>query len=136
MREFEHIKELLNLHPEQLDEDDWTRTRSDCFMLGGKLSDIRKRQNRLSGQVAELEATIGDLLTLPFDDIDLESCDLSELQREEAEFDVMFPSLSSYSLFNSTPYGRSPSPGQYLVLASLVKLLEHFSHYHLAFLSS
>ena len=128
MKEFENIKRLLDLG-EGLDEEDWDRTRSDCFLLGGKLSDIRKRQNRLSGQVEELELVIGDLLTLPFDEIDLDSCDLEQLQREEAEFDVMFPSLSSYSLFNSTPYGVTPgrrtSPASQAVTFQSEKLIRH-----------
>lgn len=29
------------------------------------------------------------------------------MKREEAEFDRMFPSLSSYPLFNSAPYGNT-----------------------------
>ena len=103
MREFTVIQGLLSAAA-QLDEDEWERTRSDCERLGGKLSEIRRRQRRLSGQVEDLEASLGELTTALDDD---DETDVEKLVQEEKEFDRMFPSLSSYPLFNSAPYSSS-----------------------------
>ena len=54
----------------------------------------------------DLERSVENLLSLPLDDSELEGYDLDQLRREEAEYDRMFPSLSSYPLFNAAPYGE------------------------------
>ena len=67
----------------------------------------RRRQRRLSGQVEELETNITDLLAAPLTDDDVDDFDLTTLRIEgEAELGAAIPSLSSYSLFNSAPYGN------------------------------
>ena len=67
----------------------------------------RRRQRRLSGQVEELETNITDLLATPLTDDDVDEYDLATLRIEgEAELGAALPSLSSYSLFNSAPYGN------------------------------
>ena len=67
----------------------------------------RRRQRRLSGQVEELETNITDLLATPLTDDDVDQYDLATLRAEgETELGAALPSLSSYSLFNSAPYGN------------------------------
>ena len=61
MREFEKVKSLLE-QQNVIDEDEYKRTKVECLVLGGKLTDIRRRQRRLSGQVEELESTIKELM--------------------------------------------------------------------------
>jgi hypothetical protein len=46
-------------------------------VLGGKLTDIRRRQRRLSGQVEELETTIKDLM------------DQTQMEPDDEEFDLV-----------------------------------------------
>ena len=71
------------------------------------LLSCRRRQRRLSGQVEELETNITDLLATPLTDDDVDDYDLTTLRIEgEAELGAALPSLSSYSLFNSAPYGN------------------------------
>jgi hypothetical protein len=85
-------------------------------LLGGHLVQIRRRQRRLSGQVEELETTIQDLLAMPLTDADVEGHNLDDLSFEsEAEMGAAIPSLSSYPLFNSAPYGNlgGKNPGHH-----------------------
>ena len=54
-----------------------------------------------------METNITDLLATPLTDDDVDEYDLTTLRIEgEAELGAALPSLSSYSLFNSAPYGN------------------------------
>jgi len=121
LEEFGKIKSLLDV-PE-VDEDAWDRSKVNCEYLGNlsyifvtayqriitgdQLRKVRRRQRRLSGQAEDLERSVENLLNLPLEDLDLDNCDVEKLRREEEEFDKMFPSFSSYPLFNAAPYGAA-----------------------------
>ena len=110
LREFDKVKVILD-QQKALDEDDYQRTKIDCLVLGGKLTDIRRRQRRLSGQVEELESTVRELMDqTPMDDDD-EEFDLELFKRKGLEDEPrLAPTLSSYSLFNNAPFGSATSP--------------------------
>ena len=79
----------------------------------------RRRQRRLSGQVEELETNITDLLAAPLTDDDVDDFDLTTLRIEgEAELGAAIPSLSSYSLFNSAPYGNLGKKSYTLIMTA------------------
>ncbi len=106
MREFEKVKALLD-QQNVIDEDEYKRTKVECLVLGGKLTDIRRRQRRLSGQVEELESTIKELIDQTQNEgMDDEEFDLEMFKRRPLEDEPrLAPTLSSYSLFNNAPFG-------------------------------
>merc|ERR1712179_465223 len=98
MREFDKMKALLVNNPKYgRDEDEWELTKKDAQILGGKLSDVRRRKRNLSGHVDELEHVLDDIISS--NNIEIESFDVESF-KADAEKSV---TLTSYPLFNNAP---------------------------------
>merc|ERR1712179_216591 len=104
MREFDKMKALLVNNPKYgRDEDEWELTKKDAQILGGKLSDVRRRKRNLSGHVDELEHVLDDIISS--NNIEIESFDVESF-KADAEKSV---TLTSYPLFNNAPYSDDKS---------------------------
>ena len=81
--------------------------------LGGKLTDIRRKQQRLAGQVEELQMAMNELVD-PSQLADIEGYEfnMESFKRESSalpEMPKFCAALPSYSLFNSAPYSPTTS---------------------------
>ena len=63
MADFGGVKAVIDSDPRgQIDEDDFMSTKSRLLTLGGKLTDNRRKQQRLASQVEELQGATKELV--------------------------------------------------------------------------
>merc|ERR1711953_1071678 len=112
MGDFTSVKAVIESGPKAptgIDEDDFSATRAKLITLGGKLTDIRRRQQRLAGQVEELQGAMKELVNMDqLKDMDGYEFNMESFKRESSALPDMprlTPTLgTSYGLFNHAPY--------------------------------
>merc|ERR1712004_93946 len=121
MGDFTSVKAVIESGPKAptgIDEDDFSATRAKLITLGGKLTDIRRRQQRLAGQVEELQGVMKELVNMDqLKEMDGYEFNMESFKRESSALPDMprlTPTLgTSYGLFNHAPYtpesSRPPS---------------------------
>merc|ERR1712004_607469 len=121
MGDFTSVKAVIESGPKAptgIDEDDFSATRAKLITLGGKLTDIRRRQQRLAGQVEELQGAMKELVNMDqLKEMDGYEFNMESFKRESSALPDMprlTPTLgTSYGLFNHAPYtpesSRPPS---------------------------
>merc|ERR1711997_802074 len=116
MDDFGGVKSVIDSepkHPKGIDDDDYMVTKSKLLVLGGKLTDIRRKQQKLAGQVEELQGAMNELVDMSqIEHIEGYEFNMESFKRESSalpEMPKIAASLPSYSLFNSAPYSPSPS---------------------------
>merc|ERR1712088_550932 len=107
----------------QIDEDDFMSTKSRLLTLGGKLTDNRRKQQRLAGQVEELQAATNALVdAAEMPELNGYEFNMESFKRESSalpEMPRLAPSLPSYDLFNHAPYSPDVSrPGSAMSMES------------------
>ena len=112
MGDFTSVKAVIESGPKAptgIDDDDFSATRAKLITLGGKLTDIRRRQQRLAGQVEELQGAMKELVNMDqLKDMDGYEFNMESFKRESSALPDMprlTPTLgTSYGLFNHAPY--------------------------------
>ena len=117
MADFGGVKAVIDSDPRgQIDEDDFMSTKSRLLTLGGKLTDNRRKQQRLASQVEELQGATKELVdTDQLTELNGYEFNMESFKRESSalpEMPRLAPSLPSYNLFNHAPYSPDSSrPG-------------------------
>ena len=114
MADFNSVKTVIDSAPRgTIDEDDYCSTKTKCLQLGGKLTDIRRKQQRLAGQVEELQAATKELVDMSqLEEIEGYEFNMESFKKESSALPDMprlAPTLPSYNLFNHAPYSPSSS---------------------------
>ena len=114
MADFCGVKATIDTAPRgQIDEDDYCSTKTKLLQLGGKLTDIRRKQQRLAGQVEELQMAMRELVDMSqVAEIDGYEFNMESFKRESSampEMPKITSTLPSYNLFNSAPYSPTTS---------------------------
>merc|ERR1712048_547358 len=124
MADFCGVKTTIETAPRgQIDEDDYCSTKTKLLQLGGKLTDIRRKQQRLAGQVEELQMAMKELVD-PSQLADIEGYEfnMESFKKESSampEMPKICATLPSYNLFNSAPYSPTTSrPGSAMSMSS------------------
>merc|ERR1712110_8945 len=124
MGDFTGVKAVIDSDPRgQLDEDDYMDTKGRLLNLGSKLTDNRRKQQRLAGQVEELQAATNALVdAAEMPEMEDHEFDMESFKRESSalpEMPRLAPSLPSYDLFNHAPYSPDVSrPGSAMSMES------------------
>merc|ERR1712223_1269704 len=117
MADFGGVKAVIDSDPRgQIDEDDFMSTKSRLLTLGGRLTDNRRKQQRLASQVEELQGATKELVdTDQLTELNGYEFNVESFKRESSalpEMPRLAPSLPSYNLFNHAPYSPDSSrPG-------------------------
>ena len=117
MADFGGVKAVIDSDPRgQIDEDDFMSTKSRLLTLGGRLTDNRRKQQRLASQVEELQGATKELVdTDQLTELNGYEFNMESFKRESSalpEMPRLAPSLPSYNLFNHAPYSPDSSrPG-------------------------
>ena len=114
MVDFTGVKAVIESAPKgTIDEDDYCSTKHKLLNLGGKLTDIRRKQQRLAGQVEELQGAMGELVDMSkLEEIDDYEFNMESFKKESSvlpEMPRLAPTLPSYNLFNHAPYSPNNS---------------------------
>ena len=112
MGDFTGVKALIETGPQVptgIDEDDFSATRAKLITLGGKLTDIRRKQQRLAGQVEELQGAMKELVDMEqLNEPEGYEFNMESFKKESSALPDMprlAPTLgTSYGLFNNAPY--------------------------------
>ena len=124
MADFGGVKAVIDSDPRgQIDEDDFMSTKSRLLTLGGKLTDNRRKQQRLASQVEELQGATKELVdTDQLTELNGYEFNMESFKRESSalpEMPRLAPSLPSYDLFNHAPYSPDVSrPGSAMSMES------------------
>merc|ERR1712223_1883532 len=124
MADFGGVKAVIDSDPRgQIDEDDFMSTKSRLLTLGGKLTDNRRKQQRLASQVEELQGATKELVdSNQLTELDGYEFDMESFKRESSalpEMPKLATTLPSYDLFNHAPYSPDPSrPGSAMSMES------------------
>ena len=124
MADFGGVKAVIDSDPRgQIDEDDYMSTKSRLLTLGGKLTDNRRKQQRLASQVEELQGATKELVdSNQLTELDGYEFDMESFKRESSalpEMPKLATTLPSYDLFNHAPYSPDPSrPGSAMSMES------------------
>merc|ERR1712170_317711 len=107
----------------KLDEDEYMDKKVKLLSLGTKLTDTRRRMQRIAGQVEELQMAANELVDASnLAEIDGYEFDMEKFKKESSalpEMPRLAPSLPSYDLFNHAPYSNPPSrPGSSMSMDS------------------
>ena len=121
MGDFTSVKAIIETGPTAptgIDEDDFSATRAKLITLGGKLTDIKRRQQRLAGQVEELQGAMKELVNMDqLKEMEGYEFNMESFKKESSalpDMPKLTPTLgTSYGLFNHAPYtpesSRPPS---------------------------
>jgi hypothetical protein len=112
MADFNGVKATIDTNPHSrehnIDDDDYSSTKNKLLKLGGKLTDIRRKQQRLAGQVEELQVAMTELVDMSqVAEIEGYEFNMESFKRESSalpEMPKLCQTLPSYDLFNSAPY--------------------------------
>jgi len=112
MADFNGVKATIDTNPRNqehnIDDDDYSSTKNKLLKLGGKLTDIRRKQQRLAGQVEELQVAMTELVDMSqVAEIEGYEFNMESFKRESSalpEMPKLCQTLPSYDLFNSAPY--------------------------------
>merc|ERR1711963_421884 len=125
MTDFNGVKAVIESggHSSELDEDEYMDTKVKLLSLGTKLTDTRRRMQRIAGQVEELQMAANELVDASnLAEIDGYEFDMEKFKKESSalpEMPRLAPSLPSYDLFNHAPYSNPPSrPGSSMSMDS------------------
>merc|ERR1711976_161269 len=119
MGDFTSVKAIIETGPTAptgIDEDDFSATRAKLITLGGKLTDIKRRQQRLAGQVEELQGAMKELVNMgQLKEMEGYEFNMESFKKESSalpDMPKLTPTLgTSYGLFNHAPYTpESSSP--------------------------
>merc|ERR1711963_1332742 len=125
MTDFNGVKAVIESggHSSKLDEDEYMDTKVKLLSLGTKLTDTRRRMQRIAGQVEELQMAANELVDASnLAEIEGYEFDMEKFKKESSalpEMPRLAPSLPSYDLFNHAPYSNPPSrPGSSMSIDS------------------
>merc|ERR1711963_1291513 len=125
MTDFNGVKAVIESggQSSKLDEDEYMDTKVKLLSLGTKLTDTRRRMQRIAGQVEELQMAANELVDASnLAEIDGYEFDMEKFKKESSalpEMPRLAPSLPSYDLFNHAPYSNPPSrPGSSMSMDS------------------
>merc|ERR1712051_294988 len=126
MADFSGVKATMDTNPHSrehnIDDDDYSSTKNKLLKLGGKLTDIRRKQQRLAGQVEELQVAMTELVDMSqVAEIEGYEFNMESFKRESSalpEMPKLCQTLPSYDLFNSAPYAPDSRPGSAMSMAS------------------
>jgi hypothetical protein len=117
MEDFGGVKSVIDTSPRgQIDEDDYMATKDKLLVLGGRLTDIRRKQQKLASQVEDLQGAVRELVDPSrLDDLDGYEFNMESFKKESSalpEMPKLCQTLPSYDLFNCAPFNvrdRRPS---------------------------
>merc|ERR1712051_317530 len=126
MADFSGVKATMDTNPHSrehnIDDDDYSSTKNKLLKLGGKLTDIKRKQQRLAGQVEELQIAMTELVDMSqVAEIEGYEFNMESFKRESSalpEMPKLCQILPSYDLFNSAPYAPDSRPGSAMSMAS------------------
>ena len=133
MADFCGVKATIDSTPKsqiENDDDDYCSTKNKLLKLGGKLTDTRRRQQRLAGQVEELQIAMRELVDVSqLAEIEGYEFNMESFKRESSAIPEMpkitgHSTLPSYNLFNSAPY--SPASSRFVFYIILQKRYQAF----------